>query len=385
MKKILLYYNFSYPIGGGDYLPLLFAAELMKHNDVTLAVDMKSGFERSAVFFGMDSVLAGLKVEQLMPEGYSLSGHHFLCSLRRSRRIKIMARHADICISACNIIDFGKPGHHFINILDFGDTLFSNYILHKKSNVQELCRCAVEQILRLFSGIRSKRSIIRNPREHIYPNSIYAGSLIKEYYHSFNGSLFYPPTTFEPTLEEQLDRAPLKVVYIGRLNPGKRITDIIDIVERARAISGKDLTLHLAGHFDNAYVDVLKKISEEKDWIRLVGPVFGREKERFLLSSSYAVHARRNEEFGIAVTEYMKAGCIPIVPDEGGSMEIVDNPALTYHTNEHAAKILVHLLNDEAFRQAQLNHCQERAKVFSFEHYMKNQHKILDKILNDSL
>ena len=28
MKKVLLYYNFSYPVGGGDYLPLVFAAAL---------------------------------------------------------------------------------------------------------------------------------------------------------------------------------------------------------------------------------------------------------------------------------------------------------------------------------------------------------------------
>ena len=39
MKNILLYYNFSYPLGGGDYLPLTFAAELQKNCQVTLAVD----------------------------------------------------------------------------------------------------------------------------------------------------------------------------------------------------------------------------------------------------------------------------------------------------------------------------------------------------------
>lgn len=67
MKKVLLDYNFSYPAGGGDYLPLFFAAELMKSCEVTLAIDMKSWFEKSCAFFCMESALSGLRDEQLMP------------------------------------------------------------------------------------------------------------------------------------------------------------------------------------------------------------------------------------------------------------------------------------------------------------------------------
>ena len=93
------------------------------------------------------------------------------------------------------------------------------------------------------------------------------------------------------------------------------------------------------------------------------------------------MHARRDEEFGISVVEYLKAGIIPVVPDEGGSMEIVDTPSLTYRTDEDAARILARLLDDEAFRQDQLRRCMERAKLFSTDHYAESQQKILDNIL----
>ena len=109
-----------------------------------------------------------------------------------------------------------------------------------------------------------------------------------------------------------------------------------------------------------------------------------KEKNAFLLGGTYTVHARRDKEFGISITEYLKAGCIGIVPDEGGTPEIVANPALTYHTNEDSARILAHLLNDEV-RWEQLDHCKKRVEFFSFDQYMEMQHSLLDRILERPL
>ena len=100
-----------------------------------------------------------------------------------------------------------------------------------------------------------------------------------------------------------------------------------------------------------------------------------------MLSATDALHAERDEAFGISVTEYLKAGLIPIVPDEGGTPEIVDSPALTYRTNEDAAQILAHLLSDAGFRENRRRHCVERAKLFSREAYLERQGKLLAEIV----
>lgn len=386
MKKVLLYYNFSYPVGGGDYLPLLFASYLKDRCDVTLAVDLKAGFEKSAAFFKMDSELSGLRVVQLMPEGYTLAAHDFRCSLHRSRQLKKLAAGADVRISTCNVIDFGKPGRHFINIIDFGDDGFADYVNRRRVPLlKRMRRSLMGAVLRPIAGMRSKRVIIGDPRERIYPNSGYVERLLKEFYGPFNGALFYPPTTFTPGNAPAPARDPLKVVYIGRFNPKKRIPDIAGAVERARAASGLDLSLHLAGPNDpGEYGSLIRRMAEEKPWIRLVGPVYGEEKETFLRSGTYAIHAERDEAFGISVTEYLKAGCIPIVPDEGGTTEIVDSPALTYASDDEAAAILTRLLQDEAFREAQRTHCAKRAEAFSMRTYMENQRRVLDGILADA-
>ena len=160
-----------------------------------------------------------------------------------------------------------------------------------------------------------------------------------------------------------------------------RNAHIIEIVEQARAISGADIRLTLAGHSGKAaFMEKLLKLTEGKSWIRLPGEMFGEEKERFLLSGTYAIHAMRTEAFGISITEYLKAGLIPIVPDEGGACEVVGNRELVFHTNEDAANILVKLLNDPGFRERQRSLCKERAKAFSRAAYLERQHRALKEI-----
>jgi glycosyltransferase involved in cell wall biosynthesis len=218
-------------------------------------------------------------------------------------------------------------------------------------------------------GLRSKRSIICDKSQQVYPNSRYVERLMEGFYGKFNSHVFYPPTLFraEPAAAE---RDPLKVVYIGRIVPGKRIEELVDIVERGRL----DQT--------PAYGRKLGRMAAERDWLRFVGELYGDEKARFLTSGSYAIHAERDEAFGISVAEYLLSGLIPLVPDEGGTPEIVDSPALTYRTDDDAAQILARLLADAGFRQGQARHCSERAKLFTREAYFERQRELLHRIVD---
>lgn len=389
MKNVLLYYSFSFALGGGEYLPLAFIAALQKMGNLTVAVDQASNFERSYRAFGTDLGidLSRLKIVQVTPPDYDPRRHNVLASLRRFRRLKQLARRSDLCISAASIMDFGKPAHHFINMLAFGDDAFTAFVHGKSSRagggtMAKAKRFFSNSILRPILGMRSKRSIICDRRQHIYPNSRYVEKLMKSFYGPFNSKVFYPPTLFEAE-QAAAARDPLKVVYIGRIIPEKRIEDLVAIVEKARAVTGLDITFHVAGRLDQtpSYGRKLDMMAKERDWLRFVGALYGEEKVRFLTSGSYAIHAERDEAFGISIAEYLSSGLIPIVPDEGGTPEIVDSPALTYRTNEDAAQILAHLLSDAGFRENQRRHCVERAKLFSREAYLERQGKLLAEIV----
>ena len=388
-KRALVYYrSFDSTFGGGEYLPLAFVAELQKRCRVTFALDWKSDVEGYAKAVGVDLDVSSLDIVFIKPENRLAQRIDAILPFYRTRQLKKLAKKVDICISTVNMFDFGKPAHHFVFLLrNFGDNAFFDYCSRKAppSGVARLKRRFVtfvgERILRRILRIRSTRRIIADKREHIYPNSYYAERIMREFYGEFNSTVFYPPTIFEPVSRPPRD--PLKVICLGRIQAEKRIVDIIDIVERARALSGRDITLHIAGGLDETdYAVRLRIMAAEKPWLTLHGQIIGKDKDEFLCSGTYAVHAMRNETFGISVTEYLKAGCITLAPDEGGACEIVNSPDLTFRTNDEAAKILTRLLDDDRFREDMRRHCENRAALFSRAAYMERQRRLLDRIVS---
>ena len=391
MKRVLIYFSeFNRALGGGEVTPLSFIAELQKNCEVTLALNWRSDVAHAAETLKFPVDLDKLEIEYVKPASRFLQKLDAVLPFYRTRRLKQLAKKADICISTVNMFDFGKPAHHFVFLLrQFGDNGFIDY-LNGRPPLEGLARFRrqlrtffAETLLRPLLGMRSTRKILADPRERIYPNSHYVEQLMRSFYGEFNGCVFYPPTVFEFP-EKTQERDALKVVVLGHLFPEKRILDIIDLTEHARKLSGKDLKLELAGPLSHsAYVMQIRAVAARKDWLRLVGPRYGEEKAAFLLSGSFAVHAERDESFGIAVTEYLKAGIIPVVPDEGGTCEIVDDPDLSWHTLAEGARILARLVSDASFREERRRHCAERAQRFTRQAYLASQHELLTRILND--
>lgn len=259
MKNVLLYYSFGFALGGGEYLPLAFIAALQKVCNLTLAVDVEANIERSVKAFvtGLGIDLSRLRVVQVTPPNYNPRNHSVLVSLYRFRKLKRLAKDADVCLSTASIMDFGRPAHHFINMIAFGDDAFKAFALGNAGSrrlgaVKRAKRFFSDAVLRPLLGMRSKRSIICDSRLHIYHNSQYVAGMMAKYYGPFNSTVFFPPTLFEPKAAEAVGREALKVVYIGRIIQEKRITDLIGIVEKARAVTGLPVTFHLAGRVDQS-------------------------------------------------------------------------------------------------------------------------------------
>ncbi len=383
MKKVLIYYRyFGMTLGGGEYLPLTMIAELQKTCEVTLALDWTEHFDRAVSLIGIPVDTAKLKLVKVMPKGYRKTTNNLFESLVRSRNLKRLAKEADVCISLANLIDFGKPAHHVIISIDLGDPAFDDFVAQRHPSIPtRIIRFIKESVLRPLLGIRPKRAILSDPRETIYPNSLYTASLMESFYGKFNSRVFYPPTLFEANGENSA-RDTLSVLFLGRVAPFKRIEDMIAIVEKARVISGKGLKLKIAGKLDEGdYAKRLKSIASTRPWIEFLGPLYGEGKTRFLFSGSYALHVPRHEAFGISVTEYLKAGVVPVVVDGGGAKEIVADRELEFSSLDEAAEILARLVLDENFRESAKAKCRERAKAFTKESYLKHQREIIASML----
>ncbi|MBR4124608.1 MAG: glycosyltransferase [Victivallales bacterium] len=388
MKRVLIYYKgFSGTPGGSEQRVLFFIAHLQQQCQVTLALCFKSDLEMAARMYGVPIDLSRLEIVVIKPQSRLLQRLDNCLPFYRTRRLKALARQADVCISAMNTADFGRPAHHFIvSLTDLGDNAFTDFVLgRKRSGIARLGRAfrhfVAECLLRPLLGVRSPRTIITDSHEKIYPNSLFVERLMHDFYGEFNAIVVYPFTTFQTTLQG-VPRDPLRVNYLGRIDNDKRILEIIDIVEEARKRSEEDLTLYIAGQLEpSAYAQAVTEKCATRPWCRLVGKVYGEAKERFLLAGTYALHAQGDEAFGIAITEYLKAGLIPVVPDEGGAAEVVNAPELTYHDDHQAAEILARLLHDQPFRESLRLRCAERARAFDGQAQRQRIQTLLDDIL----
>lgn len=394
MKKILIYFTlFPSAPGGSEFLPLSFISELQKTCDVTLVLEKESDIESNSKQLGISIDIDKLTTVVIKPCCQFISKLDKIIPFYRTWHLKRLAKDKDICISCSNMMYFGKPAHHFIFQMNlFNDEAFSDFIFHRSPSTglekcyRKIRKILAEYILRPLLGVHSIRKILSNSHEHIYPNSFYVDKMIRNFYGSINSRVFYPPTIFDFNTQD-IVRDPLRVVCLGRIDPEKRIGDIIEIVILARNLSRMDLKLYIGGGAQpncKNYMNELKENTSKYDWIVWQGEVYGKAKEAFLLSGTFAVHTRRDEEFGISVAEYLKAGLVAIVPNEGGSCEVVNSPDLSFDTNEKAAMILARLLSDTVFFQKQRCHCTERATYFSRDEYLKRQKTLLNNIINSN-
>ena len=393
MKALVYFTSFGDSYGGSEYLPLLFVEELQRTCDVTLALNWPSDVARAARHYEVNIDFSRLQVVTLKPEGKFLRRLDAVIPFYTVRKLKRLARAADIRISCANMIDFGRPAHHFIYLMRlFGDNAFNDFVFHRPPprGVAALRRkvrtLVAEKLLRPLLGVRSARRLLGDSRERFYANSEYVARTMKAFYGDFTNRTLYPPTIFEPgdALATTV-RDPLRVVYIGRLIPEKRVLEALQIVAQARQLCGADLRFAVAGKFtDPTYAERLKTFAAANGWVEFVGEVYREEKARFLCSGTYAVHTRLDEEFGIAVAEYLKCGVIPVVPQEGGSPEVVGNPSLAYADPEEAAKILARLVTDAAFRDSMGAHCRQRARAFAPAASRAAQTQVIRQIVKES-
>jgi glycosyltransferase involved in cell wall biosynthesis len=180
--------------------------------------------------------------------------------------------------------------------------------------------------------------------------------------------LLYPPVIGEFP-EVPFEERETGFVCLGRMVPEKRVEVAIEIVNRVRCSGHPEVHLHLVGAIDHsAYGRGLRRLcARYNDWVFSEGTLIGESKKRLLAGHRYGIHAREKEPFGIAVAELVKAGCIAFVPNDGGQVEIVNHPALTYTSVEEAAKKILTVLDSTELQHSLRLHLSTAGRQFSVE------------------
>jgi glycosyltransferase involved in cell wall biosynthesis len=252
----------------------------------------------------------------------------------------------DVMISAYSVMDFGRKGIQFIADFSFDDGLREKSRGDRIQAIGALCdnpwsRLAYLWATRVISGTTRdgwKRNLT-------VANSNWSARLLKEKF-GVEAQTLYPPVSGQlpcPPWEEREEG----FIYLGRISPEKRIEDILWILQCVRDM-GNDVHLHIVGDIgDNPYGEKIARLCREHgDWASMEGQMSGKEKGEFIGCHRYGISARDREPFGISIAEMVKAGCLVWVPGDGGQVEIVDCPELTYTGRQDGVSKIDAVLKD---------------------------------------
>ena len=368
--------------GGGSESRALRLVEALKENyDVDLLTMGDVGLDQLNLSYGT----------HLVPEEFSIIGLPFppligdrFDAWKAIPLSRFCLRHSnryDVMISAYNVMNFGRPGIQYIADFSFDDRLRRDFHGDQQRTRSLLYRPSLLRSLYLRWGKLLAGTNDRDWRKNVtVANSLWTREILRRRL-GIDSQVVYPPVAgdFPDIAWEEKENG---FVCLGRINPQKRIHKVIEILAGVRE-KGHGVHLHIVGRTDDrSYERVLKQLCERhQPWATFDGPLFGRAKEEFLARHRYGISACRNESFGIATAEMVKAGCLVFVPRQGGQIEIVSEEELIYESVAEAAEKAGRVLESRETQLRLREQLAETARGFSVQRFREESLSIVGRFL----
>jgi len=272
---------------------------------------------------------------------------------------------ADILLSTHNEMDFGRPGLQYVHYP-------WSYLPRPDIEMQWFHR--IPGVLAAYRGLCqlvAGGSLAGRGRNLSLANSRFVAGKIKEVY-GVDSEVLYPPVPGSfPGVPWQERRS--AAIAIGRMHPVKRWEMAVEIVELARS-RGVDIGLTLINQPDSIdYGRRIAGIAAGRPWFRLLTGIPREQLAAEVARHRYGIHPMEDEHFGIAVAEMVRAGCIPLVHDSGGPVEIVGGRReLRFRTVEEGAAALRAVIEDSELQGRLRSELSQQGERFSVEAFCES-------------
>lgn len=277
------------------------------------------------------------------------AGHGAPVALARMHYVmrvaKKMASEFDLLCSANNEQDFGVPSIDYVHY-PWNSYPRPDAPAHWEHN--PLLRAVLRLYNRgccLISGFSGSR-----PQNLTLVNSSWTLAKYREVYPNRPARVLFPPALAEP-LDDYSARRP-RFLSIGRVSRSKDWGKLIDIVAGVRA-RGHDVGLTLAGSRDDRGYEeeIARKLQSTGLWAEMRLDLSRQELQELLRTHEFGLHGMEDEHFGMAVAELILGGCLTVVPDSGGQVEIVRDPSLRYESVEDAVSKIDRILSSHQLKK----------------------------------
>jgi glycosyltransferase involved in cell wall biosynthesis len=344
VKRVLLVQPSLQPPGGGNGVAAWILAALKDEHAVTVLTWEPIALEAINRFYGTrlrESDFAAVRVHPWLRRLLKLTRLP-LGLLRTSlllRACKQRQRDFDLCISANNECDFGRPGIQYVHFP----------WAYQERPAVDLRWYHLPSLVRAYYALCigiAGFSFERMARNLTLVNSDWTGRKVTERHG-------IPTTTLYPALAAEFPDVPWSerengFVCVGRISPEKELEKVIDIVGAVRA-AGADTHLHVAGTPDDPkYTERIRRLARaHPGWLFLEEKTARDDLLRLIARHRYGIHGMSEEHFGMAIAEMVEAGCVVFVPRGGGQVEIVGgDERLTFATRAEAVEKILRVMND---------------------------------------
>ncbi len=274
----------------------------------------------------------------------------------------------DVIVGVHNETDYGRRGIQYVHYPTYlrprPDVDLRWY--HRSAPVLRAYYAAADRLAG-FSLERMKANLT-------LANSNWTAARIRSFL-GIDAITLYPPVVAPAGAAPWRDRR-RGFVAMGRISPEKEYECVMHILARVRA-HAPDLTLTVIGTWDNktqGYYSSLVALAAALDpggkWITFRRDLTRDEVQSVFATTRYGIHGMREEHFGMAPAEMVRAGMIVWVPDGGGQVEIVgDAPRLRFATDDEAVDAILSVINDPREEARLREHLAVQGERFSTERF----------------
>jgi glycosyltransferase involved in cell wall biosynthesis len=373
-RSVLLVQPSLQPPGGGNGVAAWMLQALAPDHDVTVLSWWPVDVDPINRFFGT-SLRAGTFTNQLAPASWRHAVSHLpipAALLRNAllmRYTRRLAGRFDVVIGAHNEVDYGRRGIQYVHYPTYvrprPDEDLRWYhrfspLLHGYYHVADR--------LAGFSLDRVKSNVT-------LANSDWTAAHVRRFL-EVDARTLYPPVVAGDAPPPWESRA-ASFVAVGRISPEKEFERLIRIVAAVRRHQPA-VTLTIVGTYDrhtDGYFQFLRSTARAVDpsgsLVTFQCNLARGDLRRLLAAHRYGLHGMRNEHFGMAPAEMVRAGMIVWVPNGGGQTEIVgDAPDLIFDDEHDAVEKIVRVTIDPSLQQRYRQYLAQRSQIFSSEHFV---------------
>lgn len=226
----------------------------------------------------------------------------------------------------------------------------------------------------VFTGMLYKGHKINSNIKLVTISDFSRQALLKRYPdYKENINIIYPPIKLDSFQNNEKNNN--WVSTLGRITPSKKQLEQLEIAKKL-----PELEFHIMGFADTSgqyFKDLVSYIEKNKLTNVKLHPNMDYSKVIEILGKSkFFLHTIWNEPFGITTVQGIAAGCIPIVPNSGGQIEVVPSEELRFNNYDEAAEILRKQmqLNDDS----QIEKLQKHILQFDTMNFRKNFKQVIE-------